>query len=191
MIVENRIGYGRCSARADRRRSPAHRARSPTTRRLWTMQERIAGYRLALAEAGIAEDPAAGHASTAPTRQCQPEGRSPRCSPSVRPADGDLRGAQRDGARSRFGRCAPPHSSCRSSSSTSRATPDLLVTPPLVIQSDPDAARPGRRRDGARTSRRPRTRRARLVVHQSDASTSHRRSRDEHGAPRQADPDRG
>ena len=175
VIVENRIGYGRGSARADRRRSPAHRARSPTTRRLWTMQERAAGYPLALAEAGIAEDPA-WSSSTAPTRECQPERRSPRYWPSIRPADGGLRGPQRDGAR------RDPGDARRRSRAAARR---LRRGERLRTCSSPRRSSSVRSRRGSAGSP-PRWRSnvstalhgpARLIVHESDASTSQRRSR--------------
>ncbi len=96
VVVENRVG----SADAVRELIAAgHRriAALANDSRLWTMQERLAGYRLALAEAGIAEDPALMVLAGADGRET--EASIAAMLASVRSADRHLRGAQRHGAR--------------------------------------------------------------------------------------------
>jgi LacI family transcriptional regulator len=133
VIVENRAG----SAEAVRELAAAgHRriAALANDPRLWTMQERIAGYRLALAEAGIAEDPA------------------------IVLLDGADSQVSRRRIAAMLESADPPTAIFAAHNATGRdairamraaalelplvvfdeeSDPDLLVPPPLVIQSDP------------------------------------------------------
>jgi LacI family transcriptional regulator len=102
--------------------------------RLWTMQERIAGYRLALAEAGIDEDP------------------------GLVLLDGSDRATSQSRITEMLGCSDPPTAIFSAHNATGRdairamraagielplvafdeaSDPDLLITPPIVIQSDP------------------------------------------------------
>ncbi|MDX6621218.1 MAG: LacI family transcriptional regulator [Gaiellales bacterium] len=133
VIVENRTGSSEAVRElvAAGHRRIAALANDP---RLWTMQERIAGYRLALAEAGIEEDPAI-----------------------VLLDGGDSRASQRRIAEM-LDLPDPPTAIFAAHNATGRdairamraaalelplvvfdeeSDPDLLVPPPLVIQSDP------------------------------------------------------
>jgi LacI family transcriptional regulator len=133
VIVENRIGAAdavRELIAAGHRRIAAL-ANDP---RLWTMQERIAGYRLALAESGIPEDPA------------------------IVLLDGVDRVASQQRIAEMLESADPPTAIFAAHNATGRdairamraaarelplvvfdeqSDPDLLVTSPLVIQSDP------------------------------------------------------
>jgi LacI family transcriptional regulator len=133
VVVENRSG----SAEAVRELIAAgHRriAALANDSRLWTMQERIAGYRLALAEAGIAEDPAlmvlAGADGRATERRIGAMLAAPD-PPTAIFAAHNATGREAIRAMRAAGVELPLVSFDESSD------PDLLITPPLVIQSDP------------------------------------------------------
>jgi LacI family transcriptional regulator len=133
VIVENRIGSANAVREliASGHRRIAALANDP---RLWTMQERIAGYRLALGEAGIAEDPALvlldgadSHVSQRRIGEMLASSDPPTAIFAAHNATGrDAIRAMRAAARELplvvF---------------DEESDPDLLVTPPLVIQSDP------------------------------------------------------
>lgn len=132
VVVENRVG----SADAVRELIAAgHRriAALANDSRLWTMQERIAGYRLALAEAGIAEDPALMVLAGADGRATQRSIGAMLASsdpPTAIFAAHNATGREAIRAMRAAGVELPLVSFDESSD------PDLLITPPLVIQSD-------------------------------------------------------
>jgi LacI family transcriptional regulator len=133
VIVENRIG----SANAVRELIIAgHRriAALANDSRLWTMQERLAGYRLALAEAGIAEDPALmvlDGSDTPATQRSVAAMLASADPPTAIFAAHNATGREAIRAMRAAGIELPLVSFDESSD------PDLLITPPLVIQSDP------------------------------------------------------